>query len=145
MKSIGIALLLCLVVVFSARAAVLGPLELTVPTGPLPGPTPNVPTITTNPWTGYPGSQAMINGRGYLPGGYLGSILWGGGLVREFNIPAGGSFAETITIPANASPGWHDIEVCSGNPCFTFEFEQRDRAGFLVKARPINYLPLVLN
>ncbi len=107
------------------------PTEIPTPT-PEPTPLPNSPQLTVSQSNGLAGNTITIIGSGFTPGSYKGQILWDGVEQVVFDIPAGGSFEQSFSIPVNAEDGFHTIEVCALEPCGTGEFEQRAGAEFLV-------------
>ncbi|MCA9981216.1 MAG: hypothetical protein KDD89_10285, partial [Anaerolineales bacterium] len=102
---------------------------------------PNEQTLTAVPNTAQPGETISLQGSGYTPGGYQGTIRWNGVDVATFEIPAGGAFTQDFAVPDTAVPGVYEVTVCAGTPCFTFEFEQLATTAVTVEGYTIN-LPL---
>ncbi|GEM_PF-6863280 len=89
------------------------------------------PMLSVSPTSGPPGSTVRLTGSGYT-GGLEGAILWDSLDVDILDIPSSGMFTVDFSIPPGASLGMHTITVCTGNPCFTGEFEERASATFEV-------------
>ncbi len=88
------------------------------------------PTISLNPASGQPGNTIIINGNGFEPGRYNGTVRWDGADQFTFAIPSGGVFSVQFTIP-NATPGNHTVTVCAN--CGGGEFEQSASTKFDVQ------------
>ena len=105
---------------------------------------PQEQTLTAVPDTTQPGASISLQGTGYTPGGYQGTIRWQGVDRETFTIPNGGAFSQPFIIPADASAGEHAITVCAGTPCFTGEFEQLATVTVTVEGYVVN-LPTVMS
>jgi len=108
------------------------------------------PSLSVSPAGGLRSTDIELNGSGYVPGGYEGTILWDGSPVGTLPVPEGGTFTVPFTIPADASPGIHTITVCAGTEatggaapsgCFAGEFEQKASTNFEVIASSTGNLP----
>jgi hypothetical protein len=111
--------------------AILASLLLHAATPGLAAPV-RIATLSVTPISGLAGSMVTLNGSGYDANFNPTSIKWDGVLQSTFQVGAGGSFSVPFTIPAGASPGQHNIEVCEGNPCYTDEFYVGASTTFLV-------------
>ena len=56
-------------------------------------------SLKIQPGGGLPGGVVTIQGAGYTPGGYKGTIHWDNISTQTFDIPKGGSFSVPFTIP----------------------------------------------
>lgn len=104
----------------------------------------NAPGLTVTPTSGEGGAVVQLDGAGYTPGGYTGTIRWDGVDVDTFMIPSGGAFSTPFTIPNGAAAGMHTITVCSLSPCATGEFEQLASTSFEVVEYKV-FLPVIIN
>ena len=90
------------------------------------------PSLRLAPEIGLVGQTITIEGSGYTPGGYPGTVLWDGTEIDVFEIPDGGAFSHEVLVPSNAQDSIHTVTVCALNPCATGEFEQLAGATFTV-------------
>lgn len=88
------------------------------------------PSFTVSPVYGEPGSAVRVSGSGYLP--TVGQVLrvnlcWdrsdGCADLGTAGVGAAGDFIRSVTIPAEAEPGFHRIYACQGSDCASDEFE----------------------
>ena len=100
--------------------------------------------LSVTPTSGGAGAVVQLDGAGYTPGGYAGTIRWDGADVDTFMIPNGGAFSIPFTIPSGAAAGAHTITVCALSPCATGEFEQLASAPFEVTEYQL-FLPAIMN
>lgn len=139
---------------FQAEEGTVQPeLKITYSLPTQPEPDANVvQTLSVSPTSSKAGEIVTLTGNGYNPGGYAGTIRWDGTDIIGFEIPGGGLFTTSFTIPAGATVGNHTITVCSLSPCATGEFEQIASVNFNVlptSAQPTSapyqiYLPLII-
>ena len=100
------------------------------------------------PNAGAAGSNVLLEGTGYTPGNYLGTVRWNGVDDGSYTIPDGGAFSIPYTIPEDATLGTHTITFCALNPCGTGEFEQSATVVYTVTEvlTPTNtiFLPMII-
>ena len=77
----------------------------------------DLPRLAASPANGPAAGTIVLNGTGFTPGGYAGTLTWDGQPLQSVAFALGGTVQITVTIPSDATVGTHTVALCAGATC----------------------------